>query len=101
MTIGTSGANLSFIATLLEAPAIILLGTTFEFKDCLTVNPNVVQLQSLSDTALIKAIDITFDKKAITPPLINGTCNLETGDIDILFFSAKKVAIQFCDSVLN
>ena len=79
------------------------MGQMFDFLNCFIHNPQLVQLISDREDALIEGIEITFDEKAKTPYMLNGSLNLVTGETDgpFLIFGAKEVAIQFNEKMLT
>lgn len=94
---------LKLISSTLHSPDITLIAQQVDFAGLFVEGGSTLQLESNSDTALFKAIKISFDKDCQDPALLQGTINLETGEMSETFiaFGVTEIAILLNESVFK
>ncbi|MCL4380093.1 hypothetical protein M1466_01190 [Candidatus Dependentiae bacterium] len=94
---------LKLIGSTLHSPEITLVAQQVDFAGLFVEGGSTLQLESHSDTALFKAIKISFDKDCQEPALLQGAINLETGEMSETFiaFGVTEIAILFNESVFK
>lgn len=89
--------TLTISSSLLKAEEICLVGKNITLENCHIIDPSIVRLEAGSKEALLQAVQFTFSDNRPSSALLQGTINMENGDMIDYFivFGAQEIAVLF------